>query len=77
MAQKLVKENAIFVVPLIYKFHFVCKCSFFSEARSKVINPYYTNRPIMFKFCPLMKSTNDKIIKNLCRFIEIVFRSFN
>ena len=45
------------------EFHFICKCSHFPEARSTYVKSYYTNRPSMFKFCQLLKSTNVKLIK--------------
>ena len=59
------------------EYHFICKCPFFSEPRAKYITPFYSNRPSMFKFCQLLNSNDAKLIRNLCRFIEIILHEFN
>ena len=59
------------------EYHFICKCPFFSEPRAKYITPFYSNRLSMFKFCQLLNSNDAKLIRNLCRFIEIILHEFN
>lgn len=58
------------------EFHYICKCPVFEPERHKYIKPYFINRPNMFKYGELLKSNKKRVLINLCKFVEIIFRAF-
>ena len=54
------------------EFHFIFKCPNFSESRKLYIKPFYIRHPNTLKFNLLMNSNNEALLKNLCKYIDIV-----
>ena len=52
------------------EYHFILKCSFYSELRSRFIKKYYWKRPSFFKFVQLLITNNVKDLSNLGKFIK-------
>ena len=52
------------------EYHFILKCSFYSELRSRFIKKYYWKRPSFFKFVQLLSTNNVKDLSNLGKFIK-------
>ena len=50
------------------------ECPAFSELRRNYLSRYYWQRPSMFKFVELIKTENNKLIKNLSIYLEKAFR---
>lgn len=51
------------------EFHFMLKCSKYSQLRTRLIPVYYHRRPSMLKFTELIKCKNTKILNNLGQYI--------
>ena len=55
------------------EFHFVLECVQFRELRIKYIPKFFWERPNMFKFIDLMKSSNENTVKDLSMFVHYAF----
>ena len=55
------------------EYHTLMCCKKLSSVRQKYIKPYYYKRPNVLKYRQLMNVTNIKQLKNLCKFIKIIF----
>ena len=51
------------------EYHFVMMCPMYEDLRAVYIKPFYRNRPSMFKFINLCKTTNKKDLVNLAKYI--------
>lgn len=52
------------------EFHFICVCPRFNDQRKKYLKKYYFQRPSMFKFLELLKSTNKTVLFKLATYIK-------
>ena len=51
------------------EYHFVLKCSAYSDIRKNYINPFYYNNPNVHKFILLMKCSDEHTIKYLSKYV--------
>lgn len=56
------------------EYHFVIECHLYSDLRQKYISKYYWQRPSMFKFIELIKSSNRGCLRKLGTFIKQAFK---
>ena len=49
--------------------HFVLVCDYFVSVRQQFIPKYFYHKPSVSKFALLLKSENDVILRNLCKYI--------
>lgn len=54
------------------EFHYILKCSILNDQRMQLVKPFYRVRPNAIKFHSLMNHRNKVVIKNLCKFIEVI-----
>ena len=59
------------------EFHLFIVCPVYRNLRNEYIKPYYVRNPSMYKFIDLLKTTNRKLLKNLCTFITEAFKLRN
>ena len=59
------------------EFHYLFKCSFFTNDRTKYIKPCYTNLPNTLSMRKLMNSDNKEELVNLAKFMQIIMEQFN
>ena len=57
------------------EFHFVLKCNFFNDQRTRYIKPYYRNRPNVCKMSELLNHPDQTVLQNLTSFVEIIMKS--
>ena len=57
-------------------FHYVLECKHFNRSRKKYIDRIYFIRPNMYKFQILMQSTDQRELRNLATFVNIVMNKF-
>lgn len=70
-----VDERKCFVCQVLEdEYHFIIECQLYIELRKLYISKYYWERPSMFKFIELIKSTNGNRIRKLGVFIYQAFR---
>ena len=55
--------------------HFVLKCNFFNDQRTRYIKPYYRNRPNVCKMSELLNHPDQTVLQNLTSFVEIIMKS--
>ena len=55
-----------------YEFHFVMKCPLYTDIRHKFIDDTYVVSTSYMKFCDLMTSTNEKVLRNLAMYLFII-----
>ena len=58
------------------EFHYLLKCSFFSDQRKKYLMRYYYTQPNMLKMLNLFESTDYTDMMNLAKFVDIIVRQF-
>ena len=51
-------------------YHFVCICPRLTNIRKRYMNPYYYNRPSVFKYNKLWSSTDVTILLNLAKYLK-------
>lgn len=56
------------------EFHFILECPLYTERRSLLIPRYYRIRPSMFKLVQLFNSSEEKVVKDLAKYIFIAFK---
>ena len=56
------------------EYHFLFECSLYDALRQTLFKKYFTVRPSMFKTVQLLKSANQKQLRNLAQFI---FKAFD
>ena len=56
------------------EFHFVLVCPFYRQLRNECLPRYYCHWPSLFKFKRLMKSTNNKLISKVAKFVYLATR---
>ena len=59
------------------EYHFVLECQLYKNLRRKYIDRFYWNRPSMYKFVELIKSSNSKTILNLAIYTYKAFKIRN
>ena len=55
------------------EFHFTLICPIYKDLRLKYIPRFYINKPSMYKFIELLKSSNKRILSNLSLFFRKAF----
>ena len=58
------------------EFHFLLACPHFIKERNQFLKPYNIRRPNMLKFCQLLSTSNENLLRNLSKFIAIIIRVF-
>ena len=56
------------------EFHFVLVCPFYRQLRNECVMSYYLHWRSLFKFKRLMKSTNNKLITKVAKFVYLASR---
>ena len=56
------------------EFHFILKCPFYADLRTKYIKQYYFRRPSVFKLIQLLSVKNVKELNNVGKFIHFAFK---
>ena len=57
------------------EFHYIMKCKHFEDLRKKMIKPYYRKNVNTLKFYELLNNKNKIILKNVCKFIDIIMKT--
>ena len=57
------------------EFHYIFKCPHFAESRKLYIRPFYTRHPNTLKFNLLMNGKNEALLKDLCKYLQIVMQA--
>ena len=67
------ERKCIFCDTLEDEYHFVLECKLYTALRKQYVSSFYWKRPNMFKFTCLMKSENEKTMKNLGIYVYKAF----
>ena len=58
------------------EFHYLLECSFFKQAREKLISSYFIERPNMPKYKQLLCSDDDRCLVNVSKLMGIIIKQF-
>ncbi len=58
------------------EFHYLFKCTNFTDERKKFVKKYYSNRPNTLKFSELFNTKKEKELSNLAQFVKIILSQF-
>ena len=58
------------------EFHYLFKCSHFTNERTLYLKPYFYRRPNILKLKELYSSSNRKTLINLAKFVELIMKTF-
>ena len=58
------------------EFHYLFKCSHFTNERTLYLKPYFYRRPNILKLRKLYSSSNRKTLINLAKFVELIMKTF-
>ena len=59
------------------EFHYIMKCSFFSDSRKQLIPCTFWKYPNVIKFCNLLSSNHRHVVIKLVHFIKIIISEFS
>ena len=59
-----------------HEFHYLFKCSHFTNERTSYLKPYFYRRPNILKLRELYSSSNRKTLINLATFVELIMKTF-
>lgn len=57
------------------EYHYLMECDYFKDQRKLYLKQYFTKRPNTHKLNSLMNSSNQKTIRNLSTFVEIIMKA--
>ena len=55
------------------EFHYILECKTLSNVRKNYLGNYYSSRPNVIKFMEIMSTSNEKMMKKLCIFIQKIY----
>ena len=58
------------------EFHYVLECEAFKEERHALVKRYFYKHPNVLKYSELMNNSNDTIIRNLSKFVDLIMKKF-
>ena len=58
------------------EFHYLFKCSHFTNERTLYLKPYFYRRPNIFKLRELYSSSNREKLINLAKFVGLIMKTF-
>ena len=56
------------------EFHYLMSCKHFEDERKQCLKSYFYKRPNIIKFEQLLNLQDDKQLKTLCRFINVIVK---
>ena len=56
------------------EFHYLMSCKHFEAERNQCLKSYFNKRPNIIKFEQLLNLQDDKQLKKLCRFIDVIVK---
>ena len=59
------------------EFHYLFKCSHFTNERILYLKPYFYRRPNILKLRELYSSSNRKTLINLAKFVELIMKTLS
>ena len=57
------------------EYHYLLICPEFESERKKYLKPYYYKRPNVVKYSEIMNTNNEKMLKQLCLFIDFLLKT--